>query len=178
VRPCLRWGSLILTDIPLPTLTEIVTCIIPEASTLLPGIPFTPASQVMLLAIGLQESRFQHRKQINGPARGFWQFEPGGGTRGVLYHPRTKRLAEDVASIRVDTTNIRPVNDALAQDDVLACAFARLLLWTDPSPLPKLWETESAWSCYLRNWRPGKPHRHTWDSLYHQAIETVIGRSS
>src|SRR3546814_10617520 len=29
----------------------------------------------MLLAIGLQESRFLHRAQIGGPARGYWQFE-------------------------------------------------------------------------------------------------------
>ena len=30
----------------------------------------------MLLAIGLQESRFVHRRQIGGPACGFWQFCP------------------------------------------------------------------------------------------------------
>ena len=37
------------------------------------------AADVLLLAIGLQESRFEHRQQIGGPARSFWQFERGGG---------------------------------------------------------------------------------------------------
>jgi len=165
-----------MNDQPLPSLTGVRDFIIPQAASLMPTIPFTPASNVLLLAIGLQESRFQHRQQIKGPARGLWQFEAGGGTRGVLHHPRTRRLAQDIADIRAGTTNVHPVNEALSTDDVLACCFARLLLWADTRPLPKPGEVESAWHCYLRNWRPGKPHRHTWDDLYEQASEAVRGR--
>ena len=48
--------------------------ILDPAAKLLPGMDSAKA-RVMLLAIGLQESRFEHRRQIGGPARGFWQFE-------------------------------------------------------------------------------------------------------
>lgn len=51
---------------------------------LLPAKMDTPKARVMMLAIGMQESRFEHRKQIGGPARGFFQFEEAGGVRGVL----------------------------------------------------------------------------------------------
>jgi len=165
----------VMADLPLPTLAEVRDEIIPKASTLLPAIPFTPESNVMLLAIGLQESRFKHRKQIKGPARGFWQFEKLGGTMGVLTHRKTFSTATALAAERLGDIRPRVVNEALAEDDILACAFARLLLWTDPAPLPKLGQTEKTWAYYLRNWRPGKPHRQTWDALYDQAVKAISG---
>ena len=58
-------------------------------------------------------------------------------------------------------------------DDVLAAAFARLLLFTDPAKLPKLGDADGAWQLYLRTWRPGKPHPHTWPDLYAQALEAT-----
>jgi len=125
---------------------------------------------VELLAIGLQESRFEHRRQIRGPARGFWQFEAGGGTAGVRRHPVSKAWADDL--VFRGMTN-HGVNEELARDDVLACAFARLLLFTDPRPLPALGDAQAAWDYYIRNWRPGKPHRHTWDALYDRALRAV-----
>ncbi len=56
---------------------------------------------------------------------------------------------------------------------MLACAFARLLLFTDPRPLPALGNPQAAWDYYVRNWRPGKPHRDTWDALYAKALATI-----
>jgi len=164
-----------MTDHPLPTLAEVRDEIIPQASALLPTIPFTPEANVLLLAIGLQESRFQHRRQIKGPARGFWQFEKLGGTMGVLTHRKTWHISTSLAAERLGDIRPRVVNEALAEDDILACVFARLLLWTDPAPLPKLGQTEKAWAYYFRNWRPGKPHRQTWDDLYEQALRTLSG---
>jgi hypothetical protein len=61
--------------------------------------------------------------------------------------------------------------DALERDDMLACAFARLLLYTDSRPLPAIGDADGAWDYYIANWRPGKPHRQTWDALYAQALE-------
>jgi len=167
-----------MTDHPLPTLAEVRDEIIPQASTLLPAIPFTHEANVLLLAIGLQESRFQHRTQIRGPARGFWQFEKLGGTYGVLSHPRTRNIAHSLTQDLIGDSRPRVVNEALAKDDPLACAFARLLLWTDPASLPKLGQTEKAWAYYLRNWRPGKPHRKTWDGLYNQALAAISGENN
>ena len=46
---------------------------------------------------------------------------------------------------------------ALEHDDVLAAAFGRLLLWTDPRAPPAVGDESGAWALYLRCWRPGKP---------------------
>ena len=146
-----------------------------EALLLLPAKMTSPQAEVMLLAIGLQESRFRHRRQIGGPARGWWQFERGGGVAGVLQHRSSREHAVRVC----DACHVAPVAEQVYQrlehDDVLAAAFARLLLWTDPLPLPAQGEVTAAWDLYLRTWRPGKPHRQTWDALYAQALEEVCG---
>lgn len=51
------------------------------------------AARCQMLAIGLQESRLQHRRQNGGPARGFWQFEKGGGVKGILFHETAQERA-------------------------------------------------------------------------------------
>lgn len=64
---------------------------------------------------------------------------------------------------------------ALETNDVLAAGFARLLLLCDGQALPKIGDVEGAWKCYAeRTWRPGKPHRETWDGFYTQA-RTELG---
>jgi hypothetical protein len=62
----------------------------------------------------------------------------------------------------------------LERDDVLAAGFARLLLFSDPRPLPDVSQQYEAWDLYLRTWRPGKPHPHTWPELHTQAARWVI----
>lgn len=144
-----------------------------EALLLLPAKMTSPQAEVMLLAIGLQESRFTHRRQIGGPARGFWQFEKGGGVAGVLRHPSSKDIAVRVCDARGVAPVAEQVYQRLEHDDLLAAAFARLLLWTDAGKLPALGEADSAWRLYLRTWRPGKPHPATWPLLYAQALAEV-----
>lgn len=149
-------------------------------SEVLPGRFASGPATVMLLAIGLQESRFRERVQLVGsppkpvgPARSFWQFERGGGVVGVLSHPATKLYARGVCAMRGIAAEARVVHDAMASDDLLGCAFARLLLFTDSRRLPAPGDIDGAWDYYLRNWRPGKPHRGTWDGLYRQAMEAM-----
>ena len=146
-----------------------------ESMALLPERMDSPEARVMLAAIGLQESRFTHRRQIRGPARGFWQFERGGGVFGVLNHRASKAHAVILCRARSVGTDSMEVYQTLEHDDVLAAGFARLLLWTDPHVLPNLGDVQGAWDLYMRTWRPGKPHRHTWDALYAQAVEFVQG---
>lgn len=156
---------------------------ITEALSLLPDRMTSDEAIVMLLAIGLQESRFQHRRQLvgnpprpTGPAKSFWQAEQGGGmVRGLLnYHSDYVRdLAIGLIRERGVSPDSRSVWDAIEHDDVLAAGLARLLLWTDPYRLPALGDAQGAWDLYLRTWRPGKPHRHTWNALYQQALEAV-----
>jgi len=135
---------------------------------LLPARFDSHAATVMLLAIGLQESKFVHRTQIGGPARGFWQFERGGGVRGVLTHRSTERYAESVCLLRRVPAGAETVYKAIADDDLLACAFARLLLWSSPGALPTT--TSAAWNYYNALWRPGKPHPETWDGYFAHAV--------
>lgn len=134
----------------------------------------SPEARVMLLAIGLQESRFIHRRQVGGPARGFWQFEQGGGVRGVLRHEVSHELAQQVCDARGVAATSEAVYEALDDDDILAGCFARLLLWTDPARLPGVGNVDPAWALYTRTWRPGKPHRHTWGGLYLAAMGEVL----
>lgn len=141
--------------------------VIPAAYELLPPAMNSPESDAMLLAIGLQESRLEHRRQIGGPAMGFWQFESGGGWRGVLRHTSTRDTAAHV--LRVMGYSADPGYEVLATNDRLACCFARLLLWTHPGPLPTKGQHDYAWDYYMNLWRPGKPHRETWDAFYDKA---------
>lgn len=146
--------------------------IAPGLSLLPPGMD-TPEARAMLVAIGLQESRFEYRKQIRGPARGYWQFEEGGGIRGVLTHPATGGLMREMCDRLHVPAQVQICYGLVAYHDVLACIFARLLLWSLPWPLPEPWDTEKAWSQYIAAWRPGRPHRQTWDAFYRRAWETV-----
>ena len=50
---------------------HILAHVMPAAFSLLPPNMDSREARVMLLAIGMQESRFKHRKQIGGPAKGF-----------------------------------------------------------------------------------------------------------
>lgn len=155
-------------------LSQVLSTIIrPTWAQVLPARFVSPEAEVMLLAIGFQESRFVHREQIKGPARGFWQFEQRGGTSGVLNHHSSRAYAGATCMILGVAATAQAVQTKLSSNDLLACAFARLLLWTDPRALPSLGNAEAAWNCYIRNWRPGKPHRETWDDLYRQAYEAV-----
>ena len=155
------------------TLNEIREQAITPALALLPARMSSPEAEVMLLAIGLQESRLTHRRQIGGPARGLLQFERGGGVAGVLRHPVSRDHAVRVCDARSVAPVPEQVYQRLEHDDVLAMAFGRLLLWTDPARLPELGAVTAAWDLYIRTWRPGRPHRHTWDALYAQALEVV-----
>lgn len=142
-------------------------------------------ARVMLLAIGLQESGFEHRLQQGGPARSYWQFEQGGGIKGVLEHPASKAYARAFCGLRAVAPVASDVYGAFLSDDLLACAFARLLLWTDAAPLPVLGDWQGAWEYYHRNWRPGAFDRgtdeqrveiqHRWHENYVDAMNQVIG---
>lgn len=127
------------------------------------GLKDSPQARVMMLAIGLQESQFKYRRQMNeGPAKSFWQFERGGGVKGVLNHPASAKKAVALCSARGVAADSLAVWNKMEFDDVLGAGFARLLLLTDPRPLPALGDTQGAWAYYVNNWRPGKPHIGTW----------------
>lgn len=145
------------------------------ALRLLPEKMDTKPARAMMIAIALQESRIRHRAQIGGPARGYWQFEQGGGVRGVLTHaassPHIRAVLKALDYAEGSTPEACYV--AIQHNDILAACFARLLLWTLPDPLPGATDVEGSWRQYLRAWNPGKPHPASWPRFYSQAWSIV-----
>jgi hypothetical protein len=163
--------------------SDILTRAIEPALAELPPAMTSDAARVLLLAIGAQESRLAHRDQLErdgrntvlGPALGLWQFERGGGCTGVLIHRASRRHALAACSRHGVKPTPVEVWRALPGDDVFAATMARLLLFTDAAPLPRLGDAEGAWAYYIRCWRPGRPHHKTWRPLYDAATASVRG---
>ena len=158
------------------------TIAVSGALSLLPAAMSSPQALAMLYAIGMQESRFLYRRQMgDGPARGFWQMERGGGVLGVVTHPSSRYWMASLCAARGVSFAVQSVYDALETDDVLAAGAARLLLFTDPRPLPDLGDLAGSWNLYARVWRPGQPKRATWLDCYAAAryvMTEVIDASS
>lgn len=156
-------------------LPYVTAHVYPAAMSLLPAEMWEREAFAMLTAIGLQESRFTFRRQYpNGPARGFWQFEMG-GVEGVLEHRATRSHAADVcAALGYGRADARSIHLAIEHNDALACCFARLLLWTDPRPLPNMTRPNDGWLQYLATWQPGKPHASAWPGHFASAWQQTV----
>lgn len=153
-------------------LSNVVETILVPLFRLLPAHMDSPQARALMLAIGLQESGFTTRRQVNGPARGYWQFELG-GVRAVWAHHLSMeplRLLCRALDVNFDPNSIYP---ALETNDVLAAGVARLLLFTDAAPLPELSDEQGAWNYYQRNWRPGKPRPQDWPPNHAAAMAEV-----
>lgn len=138
----------------------------------------SPDAEQMLLTIALQESALTHRAQViasgaPGPARGWWQFERGGGVAGVMQHPASSGLARRLCEACHVPFEAAHIWRCLEGHDALAVGFARLLLWTDARPLPTT--SAAGWQYYLDNWRPGKPHPAKWPSNWTRAQSALSG---
>ncbi|WKB53032.1 hypothetical protein [Eleftheria terrae] len=161
---------------------DVIETAIDPALALLPDAMDSNQARVMLVAVGLQESRLRYRRQNGGgPARGLWQFERGtlesqGGVWGVYLHRASRFWLNELCKARRVDFDPDFIYDSLEDDDVLAAGVARLLLFTDPHPLPAVTDELGAWDLYAkRTWRPGKPHRSTWAGFHRAAREAVLG---
>lgn len=154
---------------------HVLAYTLPAAYSLLPKALASPEATAMLLAIGCQESGFQFRRQMGGPAKSFWQFEANGGTRGVLEHPITRTTIRYVLrELQYDIHEAGLIHQALEHNDTLAACFARCLLWTVPEPLPGPNDWQSGWDQYMEAWRPGKPHKEAWPVNFSIAWGAVL----
>lgn len=142
------------------------------AALLLPPKLDTQAAWAQLYAIGRQESRLDARRQIGGPARGFWQFEKG-GIQGVLNHPASQPLIFSVLDALDYDRLVDTSYTAIEHNDVLAFAYARCLLWTLAGPLPGPGDPDTGWAQYTAAWRPGTPRRQTWNAFYAEAWQAA-----
>lgn len=143
------------------------------------GIPDNAQARTMSLAIALQESRANRRRQVgasgleDGPAVSFWQFEKGGGVRGVLTHPSAAPVMFKIcAMFNIDPTE-QGLWDAMRYNDIVAACAARLLFYVLPDPLPT--SAALGWEQYTKAWRPGKPKPDTWVDAWKTAELTVKG---
>lgn len=147
--------------------------VIPAALALLPEKMNSPEAKALLTAICLQESGFKHRKQIGGPALGFFMWElPQVGL--VLRHevigPMALKVLADLA-YSVGAPPFENIHAAMQHNDILQCAFSRLMLWPDAAPLPQRGDVQGSLATYLRVWKPGRPHPEKWPANWAQAWE-------
>lgn len=147
------------------------------------SIPLTDQSLVATMSIAGQESAWQHRRQIgigqyhpqSVGARGYWQCESTWGGPVAINDVMQKcpqQLAAVCARLEIPGDELT-LYEAIAWNDTLACAIARLLLWADPRPLPAVGDRAGMWQYYLDNWRPGTPHPGTWPDRYATAVSLL-----
>lgn len=159
--------------------------VLPAAMSVFPAHLSTPEAQALILAIGLQESDFEHRQQLignhrnwwesmKGPAVSFFQFERI-GIAEVLRHHATSDDAFEFTQRLGYPTDVGTLWEALKHNDLLAAGFARLALRRVPEALPGPQDVDEGWKQYLQVWRPGKPRPERWHSRYRRAWGIVKG---
>jgi hypothetical protein len=122
---------------------------------LLPASMNSTGASVLLYATNLQENPRRLAQQVGGPAVGDYQFEKGGGVKGVMSHHAVAYLTRAACDAHKVEFKAGPIYEALKTDPVLAAALARLLYYTDPGSMPFAGDEVFAWRMYLRTWRPG-----------------------
>lgn len=135
-------------------------CAIEPALSLLPRKMDSKEARHMLVAIAVQESGLRHRRQVKGPARGWWQFEVNGVIGVVAHHATSRYAAEACNDLGYEDASPRELYEAMEHNDVLAAVFARLNLYWLPQALPD--SAQEGWLQYKTAWNPGKPHPERW----------------
>lgn len=158
------------------TPSEALATAIAPALAILPAKMDTASARVELLSIGLQESHLTFRRQMpTGPARGLWQCEQGtqasrGGIWGLYLFKATSGYLSNLCAARKVAHDPVAIYNALESDDILSAGCARLLLYTDPQPLPAVSDVDGSWALYQRVWRPGKPRPAEWPANHAAAV--------
>ncbi len=150
-------------------MSDLKTDIEAGLALLLPKPTPSDGARVLLYSTNRQENPARSPRQLIskdgrlqpvGPAAGDYQFEKGGGLRGVLnFGGLTTQRAQSACKARGVQPTADAVFTAIQTDPILAAAFARLLYYTDPFPLPAVGDEAGAWALYLRTWRPGASDR-------------------
>lgn len=143
---------------------------------LLPEKMNSEDAAVLLYATSRQENPQRLAQQVGGPAVGDYQFEKGGGVKGVMTHSASVDYCRAVCNARKVAFDASSIYQALKTDAVLAAALARLLYYTDPKAMPYAGDELAHWQLYLRTWRPGAYERQPaelrakWSKSYHDAM--------
>jgi hypothetical protein len=147
----------------------------PMFNQLLPHFD-SPEARVMLLAIGLQESRSSPR----GASTVMVLRAASGSSSAVavVVGVLTSAASRDYARRRLlKLRNVAPSADSvwrrLEFDDLLAAAICPPDALGQPASMPALGRGGEAWDYYKATWRPGRPRVRTWNGYYAQALEQV-----
>lgn len=94
----------------------------------------SPSAINLVTGIGLVESGYRTRTQVNGPALGFWQMEPATEhdcwTNFLEYRPELAHRVESLCD------GEKPAPALLQTRDQYAAAMARIKLYRSSEPLP------------------------------------------
>jgi hypothetical protein len=149
----------------------VTSGLVPAMALLPPSLDSYDARR-FLLAVAVQETDLVNRLQIGddgrpitGHGRGWFQFERS-GIASLLSHEALTFLPKLLKPLGYPPS-LDVLHEAVAHNDVLACLLARLLLFTDPHPVPD--DKETGWETYLRLWRPGHPRPEKWPSSWGRA---------
>lgn len=157
----------------------------PAAYSLLPESWQSPEATAEVLAIGLQETQFNNRRQVpryagwQAPARSFWQFEISGVKEALTNSASASTMEQLLRALRYPVvTTAERVLAAIEHNDVLAFGMARGLLRTVRRRLPKQGESLEAYEQYLIGWKPNKQaaakHADDWPGNFLLAWDTVL----
>ena len=108
---------------------------------------YSPAALNLVAGIGMVESGYRTRKQIGGPALGYWQMEPATEqdcwVNFLDYRPLLAGLVRKIAAPSI------PQSYLLLTSDPYAAAMCRIRLYRSPDPLPDATNAEAL----CRAWR-------------------------
>lgn len=140
-------------------------------STLTPLAIYSAAAEELLMATCAQESHLgQYRRQINGPALGIFQMEPGDFddifANFLAFKPA---LRDEVMAL---STVQPPQATELVNNDPFAIAMCRVHYMRAPRPLPAATDLEGLWMYYKVNYNSlqGAATQAQFYSNYHRLV--------
>lgn len=137
-------------------------------------VPFSNDAAALCYAICGQESGWEHRVQVNGPARSYAQFESI-AVRDVMQRATSKDRCRMLChELNVDF-DAQVIHTAMVQNDLLMLGMTRLNLWNQRGalPSPTLASQDAAWNYYVNTWKPGKPHPNRWGAHWQTGIRLL-----
>ena len=133
----------------------------------------SPSAINLVTGIGLVESGYRTRKQVNGPALGFWQMEPETErdcwVNFLDYRPLLAGL------VRKITHPDLPTSSLLLSNDAYAAVMCRIRLYRSSDPLPSADYALALcqyWKLHYNTERGAGQVDQTHVSLFQQAIDT------
>lgn len=152
---------------------DVLADVIVPAFEHLPSEMDSPEARLIVLATGVQETQYQTRQQVDGPARGLFQAQYN-FILDLMHNPASGNHVWNLCGVMGITYGSHAMFDALLRDDPFAACMCRLGFWCDPRPLPDVGDVLGAWGAYERVQRPGKPSYTRWkQTAYPQALAAL-----